>query len=449
MPSPPPSPSRASSRSASPTPTLVDPPSPTRRSRSARNALYLDKSSLHKQSLSPASSPTYSGQHYPRSPLSPTTSIASSRKTSDSLDSIWDIDFERHWEQRQREEAIRLAQLKGTVPYLTFGRYEEEMERVRKEEKASRHVHGFSENGSAVSRGPSAIGKAEEIGSGSSDSGTSSAGIREEKKKGMLEKIADNRRTLRKLMRKKRFHLIMIGLVAFDLVIVMIELIVALLTAGCVNEEIYELVLESVKHAHDQHLTPAMFACSLAPSHSREMLENGIFGVNLTLLSIFTLDVMFAIYAFGPITYATSWVTLLDGFVVLTTFVLDVYFHFSKDPNAESPIALVILRLWKIFRAAHAIGHALQLHYTEMMEKAEEGRKKLEWERISESIRLNYVRSTLVDKTGQDIDPEHVEELVRSEIHDIQKKRKQEELRVIQELRSGGIFRCRSRHGGI
>jgi len=55
----------------------------------------------------------------------------------------------------------------------------------------------------------------------------------------------------------------------------------------------------------------------------------------------------------------------------------------------------------------------------------------------------------LIEKTGQDIDPEEVENLVQREVLDIQKKRKQEELRVVQELRSGGVFRCRSRHGGI
>ncbi|GAA6009293.1 hypothetical protein JCM11491_004261 [Sporobolomyces phaffii] len=446
-------PSRSSSRSSSPTPTLVDPPSPTRRTR--HNLLHLDKDALkspHRRS-SDASSPTYPHVR------SPTSSIASgnssltlrSNQTRDSIDSIWDFDFEAHWERRQREDAIRLAELKGTVPYLTFGRYEEELERVRKQEKAQRRVHGFSEDGRSetmsVSRGPSAIGAVENDPGAASDVGSIVA--RAGKKKGLIGSIVENRRTLRKHMRKKRFHLVMIGLVAFDLVIVMIELIVALLTAGCVNEEIYELLIESIEHAPEKHLTPAMFACSLAPSHSREMLESGIFGVNLTLLSIFTLDVIFAMYAFGPITYATSWVTLLDGFVVLTTFVLDVYFHFSKDPNAESPIALVILRLWKIFRAVHAIAHALELHHSEMMEKAENGRQKLEWERISESIRLNCVRSTLIAKTGQDIDPVEVEDLVQKEINDIQKKRKQEEARIIQELRTGGMFRCRSRHGGI
>ncbi|GAA5898633.1 uncharacterized protein JCM6883_003374 [Sporobolomyces salmoneus] len=450
-------PSRSSSRSASPTPTLVDPPppsSPTRRNR-PNNQLYLDKDSLKR--LSPVNSRFPHG-HHARSPTSSIASSTLSQRTRHSVDSIWDFDFEAHWERRQREDAKRLQELKGTVPYLTFGRYEEELERVRKEEKASRRVHGFSEDGqseaaSVVSRGPSAIGAAEKnpqgmVGVGGS-SETNSVDFEKRKPKGFLGKVDENRRRMRKLMRKKRFHLIMIGLVAFDLVIVMVELIVALLTAGCVNEEIYELLLESIHHHPASHLTPAMFACSLAPTHSREMLENGIFGVNLTLLSIFTLDVFFAIYAFGPITYATSWVTLLDGFVVLATFVVDIYFHFSHDPNSESPIALVILRLWKIFRAAHAIAHALQYHYTEMMEKAEANRKKLEWERISESIRLNCVRSTLIEKTGQDIDPEEVENLVQSEIQDIQKKRKQEEARILQELRTGGMFRCRSRHGGI
>jgi hypothetical protein len=132
-----------------------------------------------------------------------------------------------------------LAELKGTVPYLTFGRYEEELERVRIEEKAQRRVHGFSEDGgsemTAVSRGPSAIGAAEKD-PGSSDTGSIELKV---KQKGFFGKIDDNRRMLRKLMRKKRFHLIMIGLVAFDLVIVMIELIVGTFSSNSLHELVY------------------------------------------------------------------------------------------------------------------------------------------------------------------------------------------------------------------
>ncbi|GAA6061652.1 hypothetical protein JCM10212_002529 [Sporobolomyces blumeae] len=445
----------SSSRSASPTPTLVE--TASQRSRSRRNRLDPNAStdSLSRKGYRGKKDPLDEGVDPAyRVPSAASSSVSvSSQQTRHSVDSIWDFDFEAHWEWRQRQDAIRLAELKGTVPYLTFGRYEEELERVRKEEKANRMAQGGVEDGRSeagglgdISRGPSAIGAAE------NNAVVDVKPVQE--RKGLLVKIENNRRTLRKLMRKKRFHLIIIALVAFDLVIVMIELIVgksslALLTAGCVNEEIYELVVESIEHAANEHLTPAMFACSMAPTHSREMLESGIFGVNLALLTLFAADVFCSIYAFGPITYATSWVTLLDGFVVLTTLCLDIYFHFSNDPAAQSPIALVILRLWKIFRAAHAIAHALQLHYTEMMEKAEDGRKKLEWERISESIRLNCVRSTLIQETGHDIDPEEVEREVEREVLEIQRKRKEEEEKVVAELRSGGILRCRSRHGGI
>lgn len=209
-------PSRASSRSSSPTPTLVDPPSPTRRS---RLGLHLEKNSLK--------SP-YKHCHSPTSSVASSQLTVASNRTRHSIDSIWDFDFEAHWERRQREDATRLAELKGTVPYLTFGRYEEELERVKQEEKARRRVHGFSEDGGsemAVSRGPSAIGAAENNhAGGASDAG--SLNSKQDKKKGLLAKIDDNRRMLRKHMRKKRFHLVMIGLVAFDLLIVMVELIV-------------------------------------------------------------------------------------------------------------------------------------------------------------------------------------------------------------------------------
>lgn len=228
-------PSRSSSRSASPTPTLVDPPTPTRRSRNAN--LYLDKNSLKSPRKSSSVSSSPASSHFridAAHARSPTSSIASTHHTRQSIDSIWDFDFEAHWERRQRDDAIRLAELKGTVPYLTFGRYEEELERVRRDEKGRRRVHGFAVEGagttSAVSRGPSALGAAESNGTSSSSSSSSETSsivqLDVNKKRGILGRIDDNRRTLRKVMRKKRFHLLMIALVAFDLVIVMVELIV-------------------------------------------------------------------------------------------------------------------------------------------------------------------------------------------------------------------------------
>ncbi|BGP14309.1 hypothetical protein JCM10213_004436 [Rhodosporidiobolus nylandii] len=439
-------------RSISPTPTLVGEPGPSSPTKSASSSsLKLPTSFLHSASSSPSASPT--GAAFPA-----TTSAAQSRTSSRSshqsqtsarsLDSVWDLDFETHWEWRQREDARRLAELKGATPYLSLGSYpNEHLERLRGGGKKGARRRGGASSGhgdsAQMGASTSSLGRAEEGGEDGDE-------LYEEVKPRhpALEWLDNNRRQVRKIMRMKRLHLIIIGLVAFDLIIVIVELIVALLTAGCMSEEVYEYVVHNVEESNG-HLSAASFACTMAPSHGREALEEAIFGINLALLSVFMTEVLAAIYAFGPITYVTSWVTLLDGFVVVTTLCLDVYFHLSKDPAAKSPIAVVILRLWKIFRAIHAIGHALSLHYNEMMEQAAEGRKKLELERMTESIRLNYVRNALIRATGHDIDPVLIEDEVQRERAAIELRRKAEEDRVYQELRKGSMFRARSRHGGV
>ncbi|GAA5969794.1 hypothetical protein JCM21900_003210 [Sporobolomyces salmonicolor] len=84
-----------------------------------------------------------------------------------------------------------------------------------------------------------------------------------------------------------------------------------------------------------------------------------------------------------------------------------------------------------------------------VMEAAEKGRENLEWERVAESIRLNFMRQTLISETGQDIEPHMVEEHVQRELAELERKQAEEEERLAQELRQGGVWRCRSRHGGI
>ncbi|GAA6000523.1 hypothetical protein JCM10207_008051 [Rhodosporidiobolus poonsookiae] len=452
---------------ASLAPTLVD----------SRGAASLSPTSSAPPTSAPPLSPLKSTFRAALKVLTPTSTAPSrrpsqatltSQHTSATLDSIWDVDFSGHWEWRQREDARRLAELKGSVPYLTFGQYQDEVEafraqdhQVRKRRQGERDEVRFAPTRTTTrTSGPGAAGgRAEDLGSSASSMGWEEAimssrpeDLWEEKedkpKHWLVEWMDDNRRELRRLMRLKRLHLIIIGLVAFDLVIVIVELIVALLTAGCMTEEVYEYVLHAVESSHG-HLKPAAFACTMAPTAGREALENAIFGINISLLSVFMAEVLASIYAFGPITYCTSWVSLLDGFVVVTTLCLDVYFHLSKDPAAKSPVAVVILRLWKIFRAIHAIGHALQLHYAEQMELAEQGRKKLEWERVTESIRLNFVRNALIRATGSDVDPVLIEDEVQRERAALSKQRKRDEERVYLELRQGSLWRSRSRHGGV
>ncbi|KAM0754552.1 hypothetical protein T439DRAFT_377015 [Meredithblackwellia eburnea MCA 4105] len=341
------------------------------------------------------------------------------------VDSIWAPDYAATAEQRLREEDELMAEAATATPYFSMGfsippghsmsrlptrQLSRSMSRL-----GTRQTQGRPSDGS-MSRQVSTVGR----------SGMSEVGTMEviQPPKGLVAKLNAHRRRMRILMRKEMFHMVMIGLVALDLMIVMAELVIALLTASCPTEAQYEWLVTALEyHPGNLHLKPENFACTFKPSHAREILEMAIFVVNVFLLSLFNIEVISSIYAFGPITFFKSWVSVMDGCIVTGTLVLDVYFHARNEPAAKSPIALVILRLWKIFRAVHAIAHALELHYHEVVEAAEAGKERLEWERIAESIRLAYVRELLVKKTGVDIEPSSVEDVVQREVEAIKAKR--------------------------
>ena len=57
----------------------------------------------------------------------------------------------------------------------------------------------------------------------------------------------------------------------------------------------------------------------------------------------------------------------------------------------------------------HAIAHALEMHYQDLMDTAKDGHKLLGRERVSEAIRLRYVRAARIEACGGDIDPYLVE----------------------------------------
>ncbi|KAK4699292.1 hypothetical protein P7C70_g6973, partial [Phenoliferia sp. Uapishka_3] len=397
-----------------------------------------------------------------------------------SVDSIWNMHYPELLEQRRREDEAEDAE--HPEPYMRLGLgngfatetaptrhtggghnlghghsskrsifHSRSQSRVNVSSRANSHglsrattrATGAGANSRQVSRVPSrADGGVEEKGAMDFPEGP----------KGFWGHLHHNRRVMRKIMRLKKFHLLMIALVGIDLMIVMIELILgksslgschitfadlstlaALLTASCPTEDLYSWLENALETSHSE-IKPSDFACTLAPSAAREAVETTIFSLNLSLLCVFTMEVFSAIYAFGPITYCSSWVSVLDGAVVLITLCLDTYFHLSKSPAAKSPIALVILRLWKIFRAVHAIAHALEMHYEEgksLVEASEAGREKLEWERIAESVRLSYVRRALIKASGEDVDPVLVEEEVEREVAVIKEQREHDEAQLL------------------
>lgn len=145
----------------------------------------------------------------------PSINVSSATLDVSDLDSIWNVGFNENWEQRQKEEAEALSQLRASAPTL---------------------VQGFavSQGQTNMSRRTSRQGGSyrSAVGSGRTSKAASKLELGTEPNLEQLDRlptrgaiwsrIDDNRRWLRRVMRLKRYHLTMIGLVGFDLMIVMV-----------------------------------------------------------------------------------------------------------------------------------------------------------------------------------------------------------------------------------
>ncbi|KAJ3105587.1 hypothetical protein HDU97_007929 [Phlyctochytrium planicorne] len=90
-----------------------------------------------------------------------------------------------------------------------------------------------------------------------------------------------------------------------------------------------------------------------------ESLLDVFFWISVSILILFTIEITLSLYAFG-IKFLKSFLHALDAFVVIASLVLELYLHLSgrTDINAN---AIIILRIWKVIRAMHAIAHSIQL----------------------------------------------------------------------------------------
>lgn len=61
---------------------------------------------------------------------------------------------------------------------------------------------------------------------------------------------------------------------------------------------------------------------------------------NLAFLSLFSLEVLLSIFAFGPISFLKSWLSCLDGVIVVATLALDVSLYATKSPAGHSASVL-------------------------------------------------------------------------------------------------------------
>jgi hypothetical protein len=152
--------------------------------------------------------------------------------------------------------------------------------------------------------------------------------------------------------------------------------------------------------------------CLLPLSRSVDDGELALFYISLILISTFVLEILAAFYAFGWRRY-TKLLYLFDAIVVLVSFILEVYFHFGNVGTIGPAVTgLVVLRLWKIIRAIHAIAHTMALKNHIMVEQLVQAREKVEDEerRAEKTIDQQWIDiehlNNLVEKSGIQFTPQ-------------------------------------------
>ncbi|KAJ3122572.1 mms19 nucleotide excision repair [Nowakowskiella sp. JEL0407] len=125
------------------------------------------------------------------------------------------------------------------------------------------------------------------------------------------------------------------------LLLVFIDLVIALITSCTPADQ-------------ETACAPAVY-----PSPATETFSQVTLWMSVSILFTFCVEIIISLYAFGY-KHLKSVVNGVDAVVVFASLFLELYFHFSGLESSAAG-ALVILRIWKIVRAMHAIAHAVQI----------------------------------------------------------------------------------------
>jgi hypothetical protein len=123
-------------------------------------------------------------------------------------------------------------------------------------------------------------------------------------------------------------HYIIIALVLIDLILTMLDLVLA---------DIYK--------------------CEEDPPEAYKRTENALIIISLTILGVFMLEQLVKLVIFGIKYFFVFW-HLFDAFIIITAFVLELTLTGSAEVVAP---LLVILRMWRIVRVGHAVADAIKL----------------------------------------------------------------------------------------
>ncbi|CAF1147580.1 unnamed protein product [Rotaria sordida] len=225
-----------------------------------------------------------------------------------------------------------------------------------------------------------------------------------------LRRIQQSRRFILHIFNKPAFHYTIIILIIVDLIDVFIDLVFALLSSPCLAEDEMELYNTTIQRSE----------CLLYRSSALIGGEHFLYYVSLIILSIFVLEISVSFYAFGWRRYIKP-LFLLDACIVLVSLILEIYFHFSNfNKSGRTASAFVILRLWKIVRALHAVAHSISLRNRLIVEKIQqafdivrEENDEANEELEKQQIKIEYLMESL-QTTGTKVTHEQLDKYVKT-----------------------------------
>ncbi|KAI8615580.1 hypothetical protein BC830DRAFT_286011 [Chytriomyces sp. MP71] len=204
---------------------------------------------------------------------------------------------------------------------------------------------------------------------------------------------------LRPVLHSKPFHLTMIYLVLFDLVLVVIDLILSLY-ASCVPGEEGTCVTE------------------LKESDALIAGKAFLFWLSVSILFIFVIEIFLSVAVFG-FKHLKNPIVGFDALVILTAVVTELYFHYSGLEETGSN-AVIILRILKIVRGMHAVAHAAAFQARERVHELEKINKHI-GDRARTMTRALSVAHQQVEALFESLNPMDSKEaiLVRGQISQI------------------------------
>lgn len=185
---------------------------------------------------------------------------------------------------------------------------------------------------------------------------------------------------------------------------------VSTLNLPCLSEQQIEAF-----HAQGMQSVDQPAACLLPGRPSLTAGEWFLWAMSITLLFVFVFDILTSLFAFGWRRF-TQPIFAIDAVVIVASLVLEFVFQLSPSiTNAQSsPAALVLLRLWKIIRAIHAVAHSIELKNQSVIREIREAKRQVADELRLACEKLHHLEIKH-DYAWQKLAPEHrdVEEMER------------------------------------